>query len=357
MREKCCPLFKSSLLLKLFILLTTYSLCSPKGVCVASAQVATGTLTPTPQPEQRRAPLKRDELSQPSSRSSLPQKTSQESTQRPKASRPVPPLFSVERALYFFDQWLSELDGVELTYSRGEAVVSASAEQGSFTEGEVAKGAAQTQSLSLSLYRHPKGGWRWDTDGGVNFLSNSIKDFDRSNIVQPMRAGQQTVSVLCQPISIDGELIGGFQRCNLSNSYQLTLISASYGVWGGYQWLFDLGQEVKGHAEARLTWYPINLRWMRASISDYSVADEFSWSWIGVVRAGVLSRILITEQVGLGLSFDLEWTPSVVFTEPLEFRGAQICDEQSCQRERVFVRDISILSPSLGVHFIWTWSK
>jgi|GEM_PF-2388842 len=270
--------------------------------------------------------------------------------------RPAPPFWSSAGVTLAIERWFNGLNGLEMTFSMSTAMVTASAGEGGFTKGLVAQGSADTRGLSLSLYRHPEQGWSWSTDGSASYLSSVIRDFDTPQLEQPMREGVRYVRVQCQPFNIDGELFGEFQSCDLSNRYQLNLLSASYGLWGGYYKPLQITDALKGHLKFGLSWHPLNLRWVRASLGGYAVSDELSWSWLGVVKGGALLRLFILKRLGLGLSFDLEWTPSIPFDDTLEFRGARGCDTQSCQRERVFVDHLSILSPSLGVHLLWLWS-
>lgn len=269
---------------------------------------------------------------------------------------PEPPFFSLMGVARSVTGWANRLNGVQVSYSMSASQVSASANEGSFTKGLVAQGSAETRSLSLSFYRHPNPGWSWTTDGGAGYLFSGIRDFEAPKLEQPARAGSRYVDVQCQALPSDSSLLSDFQSCDLSNRYQLTLISASFGLWGGYYKPLTFTDRLKGHLKAGLSWQPLNLRWVRATLGEHVISDGLSWSWLGVVKAGVLLRLFLLERLGLGLSFDLEWTPSIPFDDALEFRGARACDTQSCQRERVFVDQLSILSPSFGFHALWLWS-
>lgn len=268
-----------------------------------------------------------------------------------------PPFFSIEKLRASINAWIDGIHGITLNYSFATSIISASADQGLYTKGLVAEGKADSTSFSLSLYRNPQTGWAWDTTGDLSYLSSKIQDFDQTKRSQPTREQDRFIKVVCQTFSVDGEPIGSFQDCNLSTRYQLNLISASYGLWGGYYWMFHLHSLLRGYLKFGLNWHPLNLRWIRASMGGYSISDHFAWSWTGILKGGILAYFFVAERVGIGLSMDLEWTPSVPFQDQLEFRGSQKCDSQSCQRERVFVDHLSILSPSFGFHLIWKWSS
>jgi len=268
-----------------------------------------------------------------------------------------PPLFSGARALQEINAWLEAIHGLTLTYSVGSSTISASAGEGQFTEGEVARGVASSSSLSLSLYRHPSAGWAWDTEGGADYLSSELRDFESPNPGQELGMNEREITVLCQTFDDEGRPRGAFGPCDLSGRYQLRLISLSYGLWGGYHWLFNMGPAAHGHLKLGASWRALNLRWQRAVMGDITLSDELAWSWLGVLQGGALLRLFFGDNLGLGLSVDLEYSPRVSFTEPIEFRGARDCREARCQRERVFVDQLSILSPRFGFHLIWTWSS
>jgi hypothetical protein len=250
--------------------------------------------------------------------------------------------------------WWAGIDGVEFTLSTGRTLLSASAREGSFTEGQVASGEASLDSVGLSLYQHPKGGWGWAPSGGVSYLSSTLRDLDAPPTQPPPQEGTQ-VSVVCQNFNSDGELVGSFKGCNLSNQYTLTLFRASFGVWGGYQWLSPtFFKKLKAHAELGAEWRPLSLRWLQSEIGGVEFADEWSWSWLGSARLIARARLL-GPKWGLGGSVELEATPSVRYDEPVEFRGAERCDEVSCSRERAFVDELSLLSWSVNAHLIRHW--
>jgi len=251
--------------------------------------------------------------------------------------------------------WWETVDGAELTLSTGAALLSASAREGSFTEGRVAQGAASLSTLSLSLYSDPRGGWQWSPAGGVGLVSSDLSDLERP-VSSPNRGRGELVDVVCQRFEPDGELVGSFGDCRLNNSYSLTLLSASLGAWGGYQWRLRPTPSLEAHAELGADWRPLSLRWTHSELGGVRVNDEWSWSWLGAARAVGVARVL-WGRWGVGGAASLEWTPAIALREPVEFRGADVCGALSCSRERVLVDRLALLAWSVSLHLIYRWSR
>jgi hypothetical protein len=249
--------------------------------------------------------------------------------------------------------WWSTIDGAEVTLSKGGALLTASAREGSFTQGRVAQGSASFNTASLSLYSDPHAGWQWAPVGGLSLLSSGLSDLDQP-LSSPNRGRGELVEVVCQRFDAQGDLAGGFGDCALNNRYDLTLLSASLGASGGYTWLFKPTETSEAHAQLAAEWRPLSLRWTQSSLGGVEVNDEWSWSWLGAVRAIGTARLL-QGAWGVGASASLEWTPAVTLNDPVEFRGAEVCGPLSCARERVLVDQLSLLAWALSAHLIHRW--